>query len=124
MLLLNRSPMPLGAARRLECRGDLRGRTPAGTRQPFRGSMWGVERRGPGQRYPGGRLTAQLAELVEEGRGAYVSGTCGSVTPDPGEGWLEGVTAGNTGSHRASEKETHHHHPGAWSGAWHIVGAQ
>ena len=64
MHLLNRSPSPLGAVWRLQHRGDPRGSIPEGAQ--LGSSTWGLDltvtvsvgRRGPTQRYPGGRLTA------------------------------------------------------------------
>lgn len=63
---------------------------------------------------------------MEEGRGTcgsgrhLASGTCDSVTPGPGEEGLEGVTARDTGSHQAREKEAHTFTlvPGAVLGTW------
>lgn len=80
MHLLNRSPSPLGAVWRLQHRGDPRGSIPEGAQ--LGSSTWGLDltvtvsvgRRGPTQRYPGGRLTARWQNWLREEEESVVPG--------------------------------------------------
>lgn len=99
MHLLNRSPSPLGAVWRLQ-QGRPQGidtRRNSSRRQhvgpgPDSDGQCGEEGTRP-QRYPGGRLTAGWQNWLRKEEGSVVPGApdvgnlC-SVTPGPGEDWL------------------------------------